>query len=270
MTSGEPRIEGRRVTGARHQREGRPCQDAIAWARRADTWVLAVADGHGSSPRGGEGAQLAVEVAVEWLLDFHARLTPEQRTRPATVREWAREPFARKLVGEWSRRVRESVGESPPEGDVLRAHGTTLLAVLVAPEFVLFAQLGDGDILVVQDSGQVMRGVEPDERHFADETDSLCGPQAWLALRVAVWPRPQGEVLLLLGTDGYSNSFENRADFERIGPDYLARVRERGLSQVAAELEALLSLTSERGSGDDITLGMIHLPRAGHGEDPCE
>ena len=258
------------VTGARHRREGRPCQDAFAHGQRAGACVLAVADGHGSSPRGGEGAGVAVEVAVEWLLDFHAALSPEQRGRPAIVRELVREPVGRKLVQAWAQRVRQSAGEASPEQDVLREHGTTLLAVLVTPELLLFLQLGDGDLLLVREDGHVLRGVEPGERHLGDETDSLCSPQAWLAMRVAVWPRPAGEVLVLLTTDGYSNSYETPEAFERIGPDYLARVRERGWAGVGAELGAILEATSARGSGDDITLGMIHLVAGdGAGEDAC-
>jgi hypothetical protein len=193
----------------------------------------------------------------------HPTLRDEERTR-------SKHPRFDKLVQEWARRVRESVGELPPERDVLLEHGTTLLAALVAPEFVLFVQLGDGDILVVQEDGRVVRGVERSERHFADETDSLCAPQAWLSMRVSVWPRMAGEALVLLATDGYANSYETLEAFERIGPDYLARVRERGLEQVGRELEAILELTSERGSGDDITLGMIHIPPARQGETPCE
>ena len=37
------------VTGARHLREGKPCQDAVRGVRDGDVVVLAVADGHGTS-----------------------------------------------------------------------------------------------------------------------------------------------------------------------------------------------------------------------------
>lgn len=197
---------------------------------------------------------------MEWLLDFYEALDVERRARPAVVRELVREPVSRKLVQEWARRVRESAGEVPPERDILREHGTTLLAALIAPEFALFLQLGDGDILVTQEDGSVLRGVEPSARNFADETESLCSPQAWLSMQVAAWPPFAREALVLLATDGYANSYASTEAFERIGPDYLARVREQGLAQVGTELEAILEETSSLGSGDDITLGMIHVP----------
>ncbi|HLL53627.1 MAG TPA: PP2C family serine/threonine-protein phosphatase [Myxococcaceae bacterium] len=261
-TSGEPLVGGRRVIGARHLREGRPCQDALLFEQRAGVVVLAVADGHGSSPRGGEGAELAVRTAVELLFEFYEALDPERRAKPERVLELAREPLRRKLAQEWARRVRESAGEPPSGQDVLREHGTTLLAALVAPELMLFAQLGDGDLLVTFQDGHVERGVEADPLSFADETASLCLPQAWLSMRVAVWPRSAEELLLLLSTDGCANSYQSNEAFERIGPDLLAWVHERGLSRVCAELDEWLPDLSRRGSGDDITVGMIQVPPA--------
>lgn len=260
MRSGETRGEGRAVTGARHLREGRPCQDALEQGERSGAFVMAVADGHGSSPRGGEGARLAVRVAVDSLLDFHDKLGPEFPGHLSRTRELMREPVSRALVQAWAQRVRESAGGSLPEEELLREHGTTLLAALVAPAFALFLQVGDGDILFTQGEGLVERGVEPGACNFADETESLCTPQAWLSMRIKVWPPFDRETLVLLATDGYSKSYASTEDFERIGPDYLAWVRERGLAQVGGELEAILEETSRRGSGDDITLGLIHLP----------
>lgn len=60
------RVMGRRVTGAAHQRAGKPCQDAIGWREEDGAVVLVVADGHGSerSPHSDEGARLAVDIAT--------------------------------------------------------------------------------------------------------------------------------------------------------------------------------------------------------------
>jgi hypothetical protein len=256
MMSGELRADGRSVAGANHLRAKRPCQDALCWERRSGVLALAVADGHGSSPRGGEGASLAVRVAVEWLLNFHQALEPGLRGRLGAVRELALEPFGCQLVQEWTRRVLEADGRGD---EALRDHGTTLLAVLVAPEFVLYLQLGDGDILRVDAEGQVSRVLEKDPLHFANETASLCSPRAWRFIHVAVHPPLAEETLLLLATDGYANSYESDEVFERMGPDYLARVRERGFEAVIAELPEILEQVTTQGSGDDITLGLVHL-----------
>ena len=59
------RLLGASVVGAGHEVRGDGCDDAHAVASRLDrSLVIAVADGAGSAPRGGEGARLAVEVAL--------------------------------------------------------------------------------------------------------------------------------------------------------------------------------------------------------------
>lgn len=261
MMSGEPRTGGCRVTGASHRRTSRPCQDALHWEQRQGAWVLALADGHGSCPRGGEGAWAAVRVAAGWLLDFHASLEPAVRTRLSLVRDLTGEPFRRRLVQEWERRVWQEDPRGEAEGEaVLRDHGTTLACVLVSAEFLLFLQLGDGDLLSVDAEGQVSRVLEGGPALVGDETPSLCSPQAWQFMRVAIQPPPAGERLLLAATDGYSKSYASDEDFERIAPDYLARVREHGFDAVVAQLPAILEEVTTRGSGDDIALGLLYLP----------
>lgn len=249
------------MTGASHLRANRPCQDALHCEERQGAWVLALADGHGTCPRGGEGAWAAVRVASDWLLDFHASLAPAVRARLSLLRDLTGEPFRRRLVQEWERRVRQ---EDPREGleaeAVLREHGTTVLCVLVAAEFLLFLQLGDGDILSVDAEGRVSRVLEAGPPLVGDETSSLCSPQAWQLMRVAIQPPPDGERLLLVATDGYSKSYESDGVFERIGPDYLARVRAQGFDTVVEQLPAILEQVTTQGSGDDIALGLVHLP----------
>ncbi|MEI8259665.1 MAG: 2-dehydro-3-deoxygalactonokinase, partial [Deltaproteobacteria bacterium] len=50
--------------------------------------------------------------------------------------------------------------------------------------------------------GTVERPLARDPTSFADETASLCTPEAWARLRLAVRARPAEETLLLLTTDG--------------------------------------------------------------------
>jgi hypothetical protein len=119
-------------------------------------------------------------------------------------------------------------------------------------------QLGDGDILVVSETGEVIRPLPGDERLFANETTSLCSHNAWCDFRVSFQPllsRPPA--LILLATDGYANSFHNEVGFLKVGPDILEKIRSGGLDVVNEGLETWLSETSQLGSGDDITLGII-------------
>ena len=63
--------------------------------------------------------------------------------------------------------------------------------------------------------------------------------------------------MILLSTDGYSNSFSDEEGFLQIGQDYFYMVRNAGLMNVAGQLPDFLRQTSERGSGDDISLGIL-------------
>lgn len=265
MTSGSLDVEpprevsvgGHRVIGAKHVRDGRPCQDDIRTVRDGSVVALAVADGHGSSIHAEIGARIAVEVASEQLLAFAASLGPEHREDPRAVHGLAQDPFRRLLVREWARRVREHAGA---DDVALKDYGSTLLFALVTPEFVLLGQLGDGDLIVVDGGGTVSRPLPIDPRCFGEETSSLCLPDAPTSLRVLAMPVPEGETLLLISTDGYGKSYATDADFERIGPDYLEMVREIGVSGVSENLEEFLTTVTSGGSGDDIALGLVYLP----------
>ena len=248
---------GHRVTGAKHLRDGRPCQDAIRVDQDGQSAVVTVADGHGSSVHADIGAQLAVEVAASALATFMANLGPELRADARAVHAFAQHPFRVQLVREWVRRVHAVAGNDSVD---LKDYGSTLLFAAVTPELVLLGQLGDGDILVVEASGAVARPIPADPSSFAEETLSLCLPEAWSSLRVLVTPRPKAETLLLICTDGYGKSYATEADFERIGPDYLEMVRELGLAEVEGHLDGFLTEVTRGGSGDDIALGLIHIP----------
>jgi hypothetical protein len=66
--------------------------------------------------------------------------------------------------------------------------------------------------------------------------------------------------LVILSTDGYANSFEKEGDFLKAGTDYLHLIRTKGIEHVNERLEQWLLETSQKGSGDDITVGIVIAP----------
>jgi len=247
-----------------------------------------VADGHGSerSPHSGEGARLGVEVAMRLLLDIPEKLEPGCLS---VVKHYAEDQLPRHLVTAWAEEVRkhhsnhklEGVGscaetedESRNEENVkqrtgrernkgpdplLLQYGTTLLAVLATQDFILLLQLGDGDILIVENDKTVKRAFPRDARLIANETTSLCSPYAWNDVHVAFEPLSEkAPALILVCTDGYTNSFASEEDFLKVGPDYLEAVRQHGLEYVKSRMEEWLRETSHHGSGDDIAVGIIY------------
>lgn len=276
------RIIGESVRGASHMRTGLPNQDAIRWTPDSGMGlplILAISDGHGSASyfRSDVGARLAVEVAVEVIRDFLENLTSSSSLTSA--KRWAEEKLPREIVHRWRNKVADHISTAPLIEDLrqleekegakarrqvtlnpVRAYGATLLAVAVTESFILYLQLGDGDIVLVSEAREVSHAPLPaDERLLANETTSLCLRNAWRDFRTyfqVVTASPPA--LILVSTDGYGNSFRDEEGFLKAGLDFLERMRSNGPGEVSENLERWLSMTTARGSGDDITVGLLY------------
>ena len=277
----EWRVIGASVRGAGHVRAGLPKQDAIDWLPEAGEGVpltVAVSDGHGSAKyfRSDAGAALAVDTATRVMQEF-LKGQPGGAA-PSAIKRTAEERLPQELVRRWKEAVEAALRDTPfsaeeleglakkdgpaacqaVEASPLLAYGATLVIVVVTESFILYLQLGDGDILAVTEAGEVSRPLAGDERLFANETTSLCTPNAWRDMRVrfqALTSVPPA--LILLSTDGYANSFRDDAGFLKVGSDLLEIVRTDGLRKVRDSLEMWLTEASQAGSGDDITLGVV-------------
>jgi hypothetical protein len=130
--------------------------------------------------------------------------------------------------------------------------------VAVTESFALYLQLGDGEILNVSEAGEVVSVLAKDERLFANETTSLCTPDAENNFRVRVLPL-SGEppALILLSTDGYVNSFSDSAGFFKVGSDLLEMLRADGFDSINDSLKGWLEEATRSGSGDDCTLALV-------------
>ena len=224
------------VTGAAHLREGRPNQDACA-VRAGAAAVVAIADGHGSAryPHSARGAELACAVAQEigdeWL-----------------ARELALAPdLARDVVARWRERVRQ-------ESEDQEAFGTTLVFAALAASRSLFFQLGDGDLLVIDDAGELHGPLEADPLLLGTSTTSLISEDAWEHARVAIVDDAYRPRVVVATTDGVSSSFSSGDGIARFvrGVERLVSATEPPL--VEERLRSVLEHYTSGGSGDDVTV----------------
>ena len=282
MVAGRVAVAGASVRGASHLRSKAPNQDAVQWRlgpSPSDVLVVAVADGHGSAKsfRSHLGAGLAVAMATEmlWdgLADIPATRNPEKdvdslrELLPKLTERWAREvraelqrrPFDATELQTLEERA-GSAGLAELKRNPLLAYGATLLAVLVTRAAIHYVQLGDGDILTVWCNGEVRRPLPADRQLIANETTSLCQPNAWRQFRVGSASLNDVPRLILLSTDGYANSFASEDEFLQVGSDLLVMIERDGLEAVEGRLEGWLNETSEHGAGDDVTLAIVSLP----------
>jgi hypothetical protein len=284
-------VLGSSVRGASHKRAGLPNQDAIHADPRIDVasriaaaeppLILAISDGHGSprSFRSDTGALTAAQIGVERTREFIDHFQAEKLSREV-IRDVTSNRLPAEIVRSWKKEVRDHMIQHPFTEEELRrveavvgaeanelaedqgfylAYGATLIVVAIAASYVLFLQIGDGDILSVDDDGESVEvPIPPDTSMIGNETASLCLPNAQNLFRSAFWTlEDRRPGLIAVSTDGYSNSFTDIGSFQKIGPDFLRLIRTRGVEYVCQEMETWLDQASERGSGDDITLGLL-------------
>ncbi len=269
------------VQGASHKRGGQGNQDAVRLCNPCaedDILLLALADGHGStrSFRSARGSALAAECALRELRRFTRRLGPDAPL--SRVRNQAQNRWPRNLVAAWKSAVRADLVANPfsqlefaafPEPppvvkpgaelpiSAYLAYGATLVAVAITRRYILYSQLGDGDILTVGADGRVARPLPKRHEFMANQTVSLCSYDAPGEFQVRVDAlRAAAPALIMLSTDGYANCFSHDDDFFKVGADFLAYLRHEGAGYVREKLEEWLRQSSYDGSGDDITVGL--------------
>src|ERR1700761_587403 len=269
------------VRGSSHRRSGLPNQDAVQAivtpATQGTVAVAVVSDGHGSPRhfRSQIGSSLAVSTVAGTLQGF-LRESVANNGQVPFVAEQVHE-LERKIVSGWLAAVHSDLEHNPfteaelatlekedgmegraaVESSPELAYGATLLAAGATDKVLLYLQLGDGEILSVSATGTTTRPLPPDDRLIANQTTSLCQPEAWKDFRSTWVTNGALPSLVLLSTDGYANSFRSDEDFLKIGQDYLQIIREQGLSSLAEELPGILTEATQQGSGDDITLAIL-------------
>jgi hypothetical protein len=228
---------------------------------------MAVSDGHGSpaSPRSGLGAALAVEIATDVLWQLAHPISPAVLAAAVTT-----------MVTRWTSQVLEHLAcypltaaelGRPSDSDLNRperltvVYGSTLLFAVVSVHELVLGQLGDGDVVVVDDTGQAARPLPADERLMAHVTTSLSDDDAAGNVRTTIVDAGRSR-LVLLATDGYANSFRNDDDFLQVGPDVLRTADTEGIGSIRASLPGWLAETTREGAGDDIgvTIAVLDPP----------
>jgi hypothetical protein len=239
--------------------------------------VAVVSDGQGSPRhfRSQIGSSLAVSTVAGTLQGF-LRESVASNAQVPFVPEQVHE-LERKIVSGWLAAVHSDLEHNPftkaelatlekkegMEGRVAvesspeLAYGATLLAAGATDKVLLYLQLGEGEIMSVSATGTTTRPLPPDDRLIANQTTSLCQPEAWRDFRSSWVTDAALPSLVLLSTDGYANSFRSDEDFLKIGQDYLEIIRQQGIASLAEELPAILTEATQQGSGDDITLAIL-------------
>ncbi len=251
------------VRGASHHRNGLPNQDAVASAQ--NPLVAAVADGHGSArcTHSDLGAKFAVEAAIEIVQQvFNAPnlSLPQLRALSEGIPKAIHRCWQRKVdtyIDDYLR-IEDCLLIESTTGNRYLLFGTTLLVACVLENCVLYWQIGDGDIVVIQANGTPAMPIPHDERLLGNDTTSLCGKKTWQDFREAFVPIIEPPKAIFLVSDGYKNSFKESEGFNKALVDINNFIKDEGADFVQTELADWLNEASQNGSGDDITLAVIY------------
>jgi hypothetical protein len=238
-----------------------------------DMLAVALADGHGHAKgvRADSGARIAVDAALDLVGSSCLALRSADGARGVIA------SLPTRLAAVWTERVGRHLASFPlSDGELSRvaalegprsrralevhpeiAYGTTLILAVAAGGHLVVAQLGDGDLLVVDRVGKVMRPFERDPELVGNRTWSLASKDAAMRCKTSLVPEADHIDLILAATDGYANSYASATGFDQVATDVLAVIRDHGVAVLGANLPAWLEATSDHGSGDDITVAIL-------------
>jgi serine/threonine protein phosphatase PrpC len=273
--------------GASHVAVKTPNQDAVATERAGlEGVVAAVADGHGHSRhhRSARGSRLAVRIGCQVAQELADRLEGHnsllaQRDSAAAATAAADEIaklteafLVPAIVQRWREAVLADVKADPftdaeqahrHQGDnATIAYGSTLLLGVVLRDWLIFAQIGDGDVVGVRTNGRPALPVPTDPQLDGLVTTSLCGLDPRSDFRVAVVDTVASPLLaVLLATDGYSNAQVVEAWPAAFSEDLAWMLRDRDLHWLASQLPSWAArCASSDGSADDTTVALMISP----------
>jgi len=242
------------VAGASHVREGLPCQDAhrceVVATPQGQVLIAVVSDGAGSAS---EGARGAAYVCNELVAQVQEQL-PHLTGAPTTT-DWLRDSVARARNGLLAEA--DSLGLPP------RELAATLLCAVLAEQWSVFAQVGDGAIVTSETGTDSWAWLFwPQRGEYANTPSFLTDPTAMQMLEVETLPHAQYEVAMF--TDGlqhlllhYEQQTVHSPFFERMLRPIRMSTSEGKDRELSAELAKYLrSTTVTSRADDDLTLVM--------------
>lgn len=252
---------GASITGSNHIRNNLPCQDSWNIVSINGGIIAAVADGHGSDVC--KHSDLGSKQAVDTFTKYFSELFPEI-IDPISFHSYLsrnrNDILPIKICQDWEKEIKlvhERNGFSETFDPIL--YGSTLLGIVILPNYYFAFQLGDGDILSV-DKNNGSNWIIKSDKILGTETHSLSSKEAWKNVKTEIVfcaDDKQFPDLIILATDGLSNSFISDSGFLSSGDDYLNLINDHGFKTISEKLPIWLEEITTNGSGDDITVALI-------------
>lgn len=185
-------VGGAAVIGTAHRCAVPPrgCDDVCAWRHLPErALAIAVADGAGSASHAAQGADAAVQAALDAV--EQAAMAP----LPASAQAW--HEFLPKILTAAQLGVQSRV-EAPFN---VHDYATTLIVAIITTEWVAVVHVGDGASIIQESDGEIRVLTWPHNGVYINETVFIISPQAHKEAQMVVCPRGTINGLALL-TDG--------------------------------------------------------------------
>jgi len=263
--------------GAYHSEVGLDYEDACtvrpeeSLDRPEPLVAVAVADGHGHARhfRSARGSQLAVDIATDLAFDVAGEIR-----RPDALRAALHTRIGPELVARWREAVEADIADDPVTAvelaaaglpfdatmeDKIYGYGSTAMIALATPEWLLCAQIGDGDAFAITDGGHAIRLVPPDPLLDGWRTTSLCQADALSSLRYGVIRLDDSDIAaVMLATDGYGNAQPSTDWDDLFAADFAKLLTRHPVDRIAQALPRwVAACASDEGSGDDVTVALL-------------
>lgn len=258
---GKPFSMKKSVAGASHGYKN--CQDSCRIeTMNNDITLAAVADGHGSAKckYSDRGAEFAVKAFILVVKKLWENVNNNQEDFIRLLRQRESADLIQVIHNEWKNRIQQSgkalkIVEEGNDSEIdPELFGTTLLGMVIAPTFVFALQIGDGDIMFVNNEG--VKCVLDSPKFLGTETYSLSDSRPW-EHAVTYFQRIDinsiSPYMFMMTTDGFANSFMDNDQYLIACRSYFDTIKEYGPNTVKRQLFKWLTQTSTDGCGDDIT-----------------
>lgn len=277
------------ILGYVHKMKEIPCEDFSESCSDEDGQfhIAVVADGHGDEAcmRSADGSRIAARITKYCLEDFAEKYLKEMAGNAANsdkeildktihdklaidnnAREIVLKQLTDTIISYWFSFVKNDLKERPLSledrkiaGDRLEhIYGTTLIAALMLPDYLILLQQGDGRCDVFYEDGLVEQPIPWDTRCYENITTSMCDEDVVTGIRSHVIDLRERKVIACyLGTDGVEDSYRNMESTHNFYRSLTCKLNQVGKGGFKRYLSKYLPEFSRRGSGDDVSVSGI-------------
>ena len=266
-------------TGYNHTKINKVCEDASDFYDDEKMHICVVADGHGSDnyPRTEFGSKFAVDAAIKNVIEFVNTAEKSQVINDAENNFERMNQLAKSILRSWYESVEEDYNKKPftekelekvsdkyknrylseniEERKVEKAYGCTLIIYIITDDYSFGMQIGDGKCVLIDENGQFLEPIPWDDDCQLNVTTSICDDDAIDEFRFYISDKMPTAVFI--GSDGIDDSYANEEELYALYRSILKIFIEHGDEVGKSEIREYLPVLTKRGSGDDVSMGLI-------------